>query len=356
MPGKSMPEQLSPHRPGDAEPVTSLGRRKIVVLGGGSGISVVLRGLRAQVTAGLPLDITAVVSTADDGGSSGRLRRERGGLPPGDLRRCLLALARRRATLWAKLFDHRFRGNGDLGGHALGNLILVGLAEREGCYLRALEQAASLLETCGVVLPVSLDPLVLRAESVEGETLAGESAIGNTRGALRRVWLEPQTVEATPGVVERIREADLVVVGPGSLFTSLLPVLLVGGVAEAVRGSRGRRVLVANLMTQPGETLGMDLGEHLHTLDRHVGPGLVDSVLVPDRAPAGPRLGRYLARGSVFLDPEKLGRRPERVVRADLMTASGKLRHDPKKLVRTLLNGFLAGTGRGAGSVLEKRL
>lgn len=309
---------------------------RIAVLGGGSGIPNVLSGLARRVGAGAALDVRAIVATMDDGGSSGRLRRERAAIPPGDLRNCLVALTPAGGG-FRRLFEHRYEGSGDLAGHSVGNLILTALAESEGCWSRAVVAAGTMLGAVGRVYPVSLEPARLEAETGNGERISGESKIGAAPSAIRRVWLDPLDPDPAPGVLETIREADLVVLGPGSLFTSLLPVLLVRGVARAVRESRGRRVLVANLMTQPGETLGMDLASHLEALDRHVGAGLVQDIVVNAAPLDAARLAPYAEQDAAIVGVTGEPSRPERFLRADVVTAEGKIRHDPERLAPVLL-------------------
>jgi uncharacterized cofD-like protein len=310
-------------------------RLKVAVLGGGNGISAVLEGFARKVAAGAPLEITAVVATADDGGSSGRLRRDRGGLPPGDLRTCLLALAGSGDRPFARLFAHRYDGTGDLAGHALGNLILAALADMEGGFLAGLAVAEDLLAANGRVLPVTEHGVGLEGRCEDGSRLSGEASIGRAT-SIEEVWLTPGDVAAAPGVLEAIRRADLVVVGPGSLFTSILPVLLVSGVAEAVRRASGRRVLVANLMSQPGETLDMQLVDHLRALDAHVGEGLVQDILVHEGPLDAERLVPYATQGARPVEVELDGR-PESVHRAFLVTSAGKIRHDSGRVSDALL-------------------
>lgn len=309
---------------------------RIAVLGGGSGIPNVLSGFARRVADGAALDVRAIVATMDDGGSSGRLRRERAAIPPGDLRNCLVALTPDGGR-FRRLFEHRYEGSGDLAGHSVGNLILTALAESEGCWGRAMTAAAAMLGAVGRVYPVSLEPARLEAETGTGERISGESKIGSAPSAIRHVWLDPVDPTPSPGVLDAIRDADLVVLGPGSLFTSLLPVLLVRGVAESVRASRGRRVLVANLMTQPGETLGMDLESHLEALDRHAGPGLVQDIVLNGAPVDAGRLRPYAEQASELVATTKASRRPERFVRADVVTPEGKIRHDPERLAPVLL-------------------
>lgn len=317
------------------------GRRplRVAVLGGGTGIPSVLRGLSELVGRGEVLDVTAVVATADDGGSSGRIRRERGGLPPGDLRNCLLALAPDpEGNPLARLLAHRFHGAGPLSGHSVGNLMLHALAEQEGSFLEALATAGRMIGSRGRVLPVTLENVSLEGETRNGERLSGETRIGGTDAAIARVWLEPAEASPAPGVESAIEGADLLVVGPGSLFTSLLAVLLVPGVAEAARRCRGTRLLVANLMTQPGETMGMTLSDHLVALDRHLGPGLFDAVLVHDGPIVSSRLAPYVEERSEPLRLAGIEERKERLLRGDLVTPEGKIRHDPRRLAATIVS------------------
>lgn len=310
---------------------------RIAVLGGGNGIPAVLEGLAQASRSGRPLDVTAIVATADDGGSSGRIRRDRGGLPPGDVRNCLLALADRDGDEFRRLFAHRYAGAGDLAGHSLGNLLLMALAEQEGCWLKAVEAAARLLRSRGRVVPVTESGLKLEGETVRGERISGESRIGAASATIRRVWLDPSDARPSPGVLDALRRADLIVCGPGSLFTSLLPVLLVPGVADAVRRSRAFRLLIANLMTQPGETLGMTLGDHLEALDRHVGPALFEAVVVNADPIPPARLAPYFEQGARLVVRDGLGHRPEALLEASLVNATGKIRHDPSRTAELLL-------------------
>ncbi len=311
--------------------------QRVAVVGGGNGIPNVLRGLAALARAGRPLDITAIVATADDGGSSGRIRRQRGGLPPGDIRNCLLALADGAESSFGRLFAHRYAGAGDLAGHSLGNLLLIALAEQEGGYLRAVDVAGRLLGVRGRVLPASAGPLRLEGETVAGERISGESRIGAAPAAIRRVWLEPERAEPGEAVLTALSSADLVVLGPGSLFTSILPVLLVRGVVEAVQSCRGVKVLVGNLMTQPGETLDMTMADHLDAIDRHAGPGLVDTVLLNSTAIPRHRLRPYAEQQAELVSRVGLDARRESIQEAPLVNASGKIRHDPARLADVLM-------------------
>lgn len=310
---------------------------RVAVVGGGNGIPTVLRGLAAAERRGRALEVSAIVATADDGGSSGRIRSQRGGLPPGDLRNCVLALADDADGPFGRLFAHRYAGAGELAGHSLGNLLLIALAEQEGSYFKAVEAAGRLLRVRGRVLPASAGALRLEGETVAGERISGESRIGAAPAAIRTVWLEPAGAEPGEGVLESLSEADLVVLGPGSLFTSILPVLLVRGVAEAVRSSRGSKVLVGNLMTQPGETVGMTMVDHLESIDRHVGPGLVETLLLNATPIAPHRLRPYAEQQAQLVLRTGLDQRTEAICEASLVNESGKIRHDPDRLADALI-------------------
>lgn len=268
---------------------------KAVALGGGHGLYVTLLALRA-----ITEDVTAVVTVADDGGSSGRLRRELGVLPPGDLRMALTALAADDggAACWRRVFAHRFGGTGALAGHAVGNLVMAGLLEVLGDPVAMLDEACRLLGVTGRVLPMTAEPLDIEADvaGLDGDPdtlrqIRGQVAVATTPGRVHRVRLRPDRPQACVEAVRAVGEADLVVLGPGSWFTSVLPHLLVPGLATALASTVARRVLVLNLVPQPGETAGFSPEQHLTVLCDHAPPGFtvhavladVDTVAVPAR-------------------------------------------------------------------------
>jgi uncharacterized cofD-like protein len=319
-----------------SESATTPGRpqnRKVVALGGGHGLYASLSGLR-RVTR----DLTAVVTVADDGGSSGRLRREFGVLPPGDLRMALAALCGDDAwgTTWSRVIQHRFAGGGDLQGeegltgHAVGNVLIVALWELLGDTVQGLEWVARLLGAHGRVLPMAAVPLDLVAE-VEGAdpdrpdevtTVRGQVACAETTGRVRSVSLIPADPPACPEAVQAIGAADWVVLGPGSWFTSVLPHLLVPELAAALVGTRARRLVALNLAPQPGETEGFSPHTHLEVLAEHA-PDLAIDVVLADRA----------AAGGAATDLEKAaGLLGARLVLADLAVDDGSPRHDPRRL------------------------
>lgn len=304
-------------------------RPHIAALGGGTGLSSLLRGLKRR-----SLDITAIVTVADDGGSSGRLRRELGVLPPGDIRNCLVALAEDE-SLMGRLFQHRF-GGGDLSGHSFGNLFLAALTEVTGSFDLAVQECSRVLNIRGRVLPSTLAQISLWAERADGRAVCGESAITSGEGPCRRVWLEPEPVAHGPSL-EAIADADLVLLGPGSLFTSVLPHLAVPELVDAIANARGVRVYVCNVMTQPGETDGFDAAAHLERV-LEASRGGVDMIVVHE-GPLDPvAAGAYAAQGQepVQADHERLRALGVKVIARDLAEEGRMVRHSPEALARVL--------------------
>ncbi|HKY32045.1 MAG TPA: uridine diphosphate-N-acetylglucosamine-binding protein YvcK, partial [Candidatus Polarisedimenticolia bacterium] len=320
---------------------------RVAALGGGTGLPILLRGLRGLLfppgtDGSSPADrdrLTAVVSVADDGGSSGRLREDCRIAPPGDLRNCLLALASADPELRA-LFGFRFDGtDGALAGHSLGNIILAALSRLQPGLAAAAEGAARLLDVQGRVLPCSEIPLVLEATFEDGTTATGESRIAAAGRPIRRIALQPAAPPALPEAVQAIRRADVVVLGPGSLYTSLLPVLLVPEIAEAVVSAQGRVVLVCNLLTEAGETDGFDASDFVLALRRHLPSLRIDDLLLHRGPLSGSALATALAGGSrpVEAEVEPLRFLGCRVHRDDLAAGGAPPRHDPFKLGRRVM-------------------
>ena len=306
---------------------------RVVAFGGGTGLPMLLGGLR-DLDGG---HLTAVVSVADDGGSSGRLRQELGIAPPGDVRRCLVALAERRRL--AEVFEYRFESGAELHDHSVGNLIIAALADMSGGFSEGVERAGRFLRIKGVVLPAATESLTLVVHHTDGSVTRGESTSREHSGGVARVAVEPDTAPAPPGVVAAIERADVVVLSPGSLYTSTIPSLLGGGTAEALAAFHGPVVYAANLMTQPGETLGFSVSDHLQAIRDHVGPVvtdvLVNSVAVPEPVAAAYRDD---GAGPVALDREAIERMGVRLHAAPLLdaTASPAARHDPRRLATML--------------------
>jgi len=305
---------------------------RVVAIGGGSGLSALLSGLKGHTG-----NLTAIVTVADDGGSSGRLRRELGVLPPGDIRNCLVGLADDE-SLMGRLFEYRF-ADGGLEGHSFGNLFVTALAEVTGDFERAVEVSTRILKVRGQVLPATLEDVVLHAELQDGERVAGQSIITAGDHPPRRVWIEPDKPRAVPAALEAIAAADLVVLGPGSVYTSIAPNLLIPEVREAVRRSGARVVYVCNVMTEPGETDGFGAADHLSAICRHGAAGLVDDVLVNDTPVSSAMAAAYQASGArpVAVDDAALSALGVRVVHAGLASEGDFFRHDPQRLAAALV-------------------
>ena len=311
---------------------------RVVAVGGGTGLATLLRGLK-QVTS----NITAVVTVMDDGGSSGRLRDEIDVLPPGDIRNCILALAEDEARL-ATYFQHRFRVPEELAGHSLGNLVLVGLEQATGSFDRAIEAMSHFLSVRGRVLPSTLAKAHLIGIMEDGNRIEGESQISSDSRRIDRIALSTSPVKAYDAVIEALEQADLIVLGPGSLFTSLVPNLLVEGVSDAIASAKGEKVLVANLMTQPGETDGFTLSDHLRRLNEYVPVSCFDLLIVNSALPGDRILAGYrneLAE-PVVDDVNQGAEYGLEVVRADLLGSArweGKetVKHDPDKVARAIV-------------------
>jgi uncharacterized cofD-like protein len=309
----------------------------VVAFGGGTGLPVLLRGLRDKVG-----DLTAVVTVADDGGSSGRLRQELGVAPPGDVRNCLVALAGRKKL--AEVFNYRFEGGGDLSDHSVGNIIIAALSDMAGGFCEGVEQAARFLRIKGQVYPAAMESLTLVVTHADGTVTRGESVVREVGKAVSKVEVEPAGAAAPPGVISAIERADVVVLSPGSLFTSTVPALLGAGVREALAGFSGPVVYAANAMTQPGETVGFALSDHLRVLADHAGPVVTDVLVHHGRLPRA-LVARYAAEGAapVEVDRERVERFGIRLREAVLLAedAGAGARHDPERLAEGVCEAAL---------------
>jgi uncharacterized cofD-like protein len=298
---------------------------------------VLLRGLKDRVG-----DLTAVVTVADDGGSSGRLRQELGVAPPGDVRNCLVALAGRKKL--AEVFNYRFEGEGDLSDHSVGNLIIAALADMAGGFCDGVEQAARFLRIKGQVYPAATESLTLVVTHADGTLSRGESVVREVGKAVARVEVEPSSAPAPPGVISAIERADVVVLSPGSLFTSTIPALLGAGVRETLAGFSGPVVYAANAMTQPGETVGFALSDHLRALESHAGPVVTDVLVHHGGFPKG-LIARYAAEGAapVEVDREEVEKLGVRLHKAALLAedAGAGARHDPDRLAEEVCEAVL---------------
>ena len=307
----------------------------VVVIGGGTGLSTLLRGLKKQTG-----NLTAIVTVADDGGSSGRLREELGIVPPGDLRSCLVALADTE-PLMEKLFQYRFIGAGDLTGHSFGNLFIAAMTHVVGGDVElALQESSKVLAVRGQVLPASARPVKISARMTDGTIINGESNISCANKRIQRVTMEPSDVPAVQSALNAIRDADIVVLGPGSLYTSVIPNLLVGNIVEALRNTRAMRMYVCNVMTQPGETDHYTASDHVRALFDHGGQGIVDYVLVNVEEIASCLLDHYAREGAcpVKADIDELEQMGVTVIPAQLVNESNWVRHDPERLARVIFS------------------
>ena len=326
---------------------------RVVAIGGGTGLPAVLRGLAQAMgpvspVSGLgrsPDTLGAIVTMTDDGGSSGRLRRDLGILPPGDVRNCLAALAGDES--FERLLGHRFAAAGGwLNGHAMGNLMLAALVQMTGNFADAVGEMGRLLRARGCVYPSTLENVTLRGELENGEVIDGETAISSHPAPIRRLAFT-QRARPCPEAVRAIINADVVVVGPGSLYTSVLPNLLVDGVTSTLSAIEAVRIYVVNLMTQPGETDGFSLSDHVRVLREHTGHDMFDYILVNQTAPAPEQLARYRGEGAAFIPwvQAEHSLYGARRVDADLLDTSGsQIRHDASKLAAAILQ--LARSGR----------
>lgn len=298
---------------------------------------MLLRGLKHHIGQERE-SLTAVVTVADDGGSSGRLRREFGILPPGDIRNCIVALASDE-TLLARLFQYRFPNGGGLAGHSFGNLFLTALTGVTGDFYKAISASEEILAVRGRILPSTLTDIRLRATGQSGRVYEGESAIGRSGEPLHSVELQPAHVPAFPQAVEALENADVILLGPGSLYTSVLPNLLIPGIRHAIAKSRAKVVLVLNLMSQPGETDHLHGHDYLDAIAQHAGQDLVDSVLVNSTLPDPEILEHYRLAGAnlVTIDRQALARHDVEIVERDLLAQGQLIRHDPEKLSQAVL-------------------
>jgi uncharacterized cofD-like protein len=317
----------------------------LVAIGGGTGLSTVLSGLKElvgdQARGDLWLEsLSAIVTVSDDGGSSGRLRDELQMLPPGDIRNCMVALSED-STLLSRLFQYRFRGEGGLGGHSFGNLFLAALTEVTGDFVEAVRLSSEVLASKGRIYPATLNDVRLVAELEDGRQVRGETNITAAHSTIRRLSLEPEQCLPLPEALAAVRVADIITVGPGSLYTSILPNLLVARVAETIGAAGAVKIFICNLMTQPGETDGYTARKHIEVVKEYAPEIGFDFVIVNDRRVTPVQAEAYAAEGARqigltdHLLEEEFGREAE-IVRADLLDEGEKVRHSPAKLARVI--------------------
>ena len=308
---------------------------KIVAVGGGTGLSMLLRGIKRITN-----NITAVVTVGDDGGSSGRLREDMGVLPPGDIRNCIAALADN-DDLITKLFQYRFKSGEGLEGHSFGNLFLTALCSITGDMVRAVKESSNVLSIRGRVLPSTLDDMRLAAEYEDGTIVHGESAIPEEHKKIKRLFTEPENCKALEDVIEAIKDADLIILGPGSLYTSVIPNLLIKEISEEIIKSNAKKIYVCNIMTQPGETDNFAVSDHLNALYKHAGSeNLVDAVLVNNVLPTN-MSEKYAEHGQMPVVLDKNNIRVD-IVEKKLIEESrdGLVRHSSNRVARAIYYWF----------------
>ncbi len=325
--------------------VDNFGGLNLVAIGGGTGLSTLLAGLKRLV--GKQNDdevwfsnLSAIVTVSDDGGSSGRLREELQMLPPGDIRNCMIALSED-STLISRLFRHRFRGNGELGGHSFGNLFLAALTEVTGDFVEAVRLSSEVLASKGHIYPATINDVRLIAELENGDTVRGETQITASNSRIRRLHLEPEQCLPLPEALAAIRTADVITIGPGSLYTSILPNLLVSRVASAIGASDAAKIFICNLMTQPGETDGYTARQHLDIIKQYAPEIHFDFVVVNSRIVNQQQAESYAVEGAVQIGidddlPEAEFDVETEIIRADLLDDGEKVRHNSERLARVV--------------------
>ena len=306
---------------------------KVVAIGGGTGLSNLLRGLKEFTS-----NITAIVTVADNGGSSGKLRDELDILPPGDIRNCIVALADQE-PLMEDLFQYRFHKKGDLRGHSFGNLFIAAMSEVLGDFEDAVEESSKVLAIRGKVLPSTNEKVNLGALYEDGSEMVGESEIPNESKGIRGVYLEPSSVQITERAKEALLTADYILVGPGSLYTSILPNLLVKGMVDSIKKSEAKKIFITNVMTQPGETTGYSAYDHIKAVYEHIGDKIFDYIIINKNGSRKELLDKYADEGAypVENDIDNLRKLNIEVVEGHLIQTSDYIRHDPHKLAEVLL-------------------
>ena len=308
---------------------------RITVIGGGTGLPSLIRGIKHYSH-----NIAAIVTMADDGGSSGRLRSELGIQPPGDIRNCLVALADSEAVM-QQLMDYRFSSGGQLNGHSFGNMLIAALAGIGGDFNRAVEIAGELLAIRGRVIPSTTTDVTLVARTETGETLTGETMVASATSRLQTLALSPLNPPAHPEAVAALDEADLVVIGPGSLYTSIVPNLLIPGISEAIGHSRALKVYICNVAEEPRQTVGYAVQDHLDVVRRYAGDNSVHAVIANGSIPAGPT-----PAGLDFIRPRQPWDDNALLVEADVIDESATARHDPTKLAQTVAATYRTHRGK----------
>jgi len=306
---------------------------RVVVIGGGTGLSTLLKGLKKYTD-----NITAVVAVTDDGGSSGKIRSDMGLLPPGDIRDCLVALSDVE-PLMKKLFDYRFVEKDGSAGHNFGNLFIAAMTNISGSFAKGIEESSRIMAVSGRVLPATLNDCTLCAELEDGSHVFGETNVNACASRIKRVYLKSDGCSAMPEVLQAIKKADIIVIGPGSLYTSVITNLIVPGVSEAILTSKAFKVYICNIMTEKNETLGYTLSDHIKAVSDHVGANLAEWVIVNDGVISDKMWEKYFEEGAqpVFIDEERVNFFGVKIKKCDLIEESGVVRHNPMKLARHIM-------------------
>lgn len=306
--------------------------KKVVVIGGGTGLSVLLKGLKKYTSR-----LTAVVTVSDDGGSSGRLRTELGILPPGDIRNCLVALAETEVMM-EKIFQYRFENGNSLQGHSLGNLLLAAMTEITGDFVSAIREISKVLAVRGEVIPVTLENVHLGAIMNDNEIIYGETAIRDSKKGIKDLFLVPQKCQPVPETIKAIENADAIVIGPGSLYTSIIPNLLVNGVSEAIAGSSACKIYISNIMTEKGETDNYTTTDHVKAINTYAGRPVIDYVLANSGIIDEFRKNRYREENAVPVrtNQDEIKAMGMQLICTDLLSDSKQAWHDSAKLAQAI--------------------
>ncbi len=313
---------------------TKIRDQKIVVIGGGTGLSSLLLGLKKYND-----NISAIVNVTDDGGSSGRLSKEFGILPPGDIRNCLVSLAKEE-NLMSKLFSYRFGGKSEISGHSFGNLFIMAMSEIFGSFEKGLFEAGKILAIKGLVIPATFEKVRLVAKKADGKTVYGETRISACPSKIEEIWLEPNNVRAAQIAINAIKDSDVIIFGPGSFYTSIISNILIEDIRNAVLTSKAVKIFVCNVMSQPGETSGYTSSKYLEILEKYFGKNVIDYILINGKALPQDLLEKYKKANSFLIHDDfvesKTKKIREDLFGEELSTNAKFARHDPKKLARVI--------------------
>ena len=310
---------------------------KIAGIGGGIGLSTLLEGLKHWTK-----DITAIVTVTDDGGSSGRLRKDFNILPPGDIRNCIVSLAEPNSLI-SELFQYRFKGKSGLSGHSFGNLFITAMTELTGSFAKGILEASHVLAIKGKVLPSTLEDVVLGAKFTDGVQVLGQTKIVAYSNPIEKVFLVPDNPPAYTGVLKTCKEADIIILGPGSLFSSIIPNLLVKGVAQSIKKSKARKIYICNIMTQPGETDNFTVADHLFEVEKYLGCN-VDYLIINSGKISENLIKKHVRKNSfVVVDDSNKLIDKSRIIREDIVSNKDHVRHDPEKISRVIFESLFGG-------------